>query len=176
MELQRQLFPFLEFRAGGIFRIYRHDDHRRWDRTRRATKEPPGCIAELNLNNPLYTAGAAYRRREREFDSKRLLERRRSPAKSSTASSGGDLSVFPPSIWTSSSDSHMGSTTTRWTRLVNRLFLVSRYTWQRFVLRLHLYDETTPRRGFRRHRNIDPDTQRRLRNTPVQFLQRSTPG
>jgi hypothetical protein len=73
VDLQTELLPFLEFRAGGIFefidvstttdqadpqipRKTSSDERTRW------------LFAELNLDNPLYTAGAAYRRRKFEFD------------------------------------------------------------------------------------------------------------
>jgi hypothetical protein len=73
VDLQTELLPFLEFRAGGIFEFIdvstttdqndpeipektSSDERTRW------------LFAELNLDNPLYTASTSYRRRKFEFD------------------------------------------------------------------------------------------------------------
>ncbi len=73
VDLQAELFPFLEFRAGGIFEFI--DLSTTTEQTDPAIPEKASSdertrwlFAELNLDNPLYTAGAAYRRREFEFD------------------------------------------------------------------------------------------------------------
>ncbi|MBW2543219.1 MAG: hypothetical protein JRF15_14130 [Deltaproteobacteria bacterium] len=67
VELRQELLPFLEIRSGGIFEFidlssngegFDADSH---ERTR-------WLFGELNLNNPLYTASTAYRRRKFEFN------------------------------------------------------------------------------------------------------------
>jgi hypothetical protein len=73
VDLQKELFPFLEFRAGGIFDFI--DVSNSTDQTDPQFPEKTSShertrwlFAELNLDNPLYTAGTAYRRRHFEFD------------------------------------------------------------------------------------------------------------
>jgi hypothetical protein len=75
IELQKELYPYLNFRAGGIFELI--------DTNGNTETRLPGIInrfktdndersiwlfTELNLDNPLYTAGVAYRRRRFEED------------------------------------------------------------------------------------------------------------
>jgi hypothetical protein len=73
VDLQTELFPFLEFRAGGIFEFIDlstttgQTDPLIPEKTS-SSERTRWLFAELNLNNPLYTAGTAYRRREFEFD------------------------------------------------------------------------------------------------------------
>jgi hypothetical protein len=77
VELQKELFPFLEFRTGGIFELIdvsnttERPDPDFLDPLPEKTggKERTRWLyAELNLDTPLYTAATAYRRREFEFD------------------------------------------------------------------------------------------------------------
>jgi hypothetical protein len=68
VEVQRDIYEFLGFRLGGVFELI--------DTTTKTSDAPDTgseettawFYSELNLNNPLYDAGAAYRRREFEFD------------------------------------------------------------------------------------------------------------
>ncbi len=59
VDLRQELLPFLEFRSGGLFELIDistttgDEDADREEKTRRV-------YAELNLNNPLYTAGTSY--------------------------------------------------------------------------------------------------------------------
>ena len=67
LELQKEIFPFLEFRTGGYFELIDvwnttegvdsdSDERTRW------------LFAELNLDTPLYIAGTSYRRRKFDFN------------------------------------------------------------------------------------------------------------
>jgi hypothetical protein len=63
VELQKELFPFLDFRTGGLFEFIdassnTEESDTDFDETTKT------YFAELNLDTPLYTAGTAYRRRE----------------------------------------------------------------------------------------------------------------
>jgi hypothetical protein len=75
IELQKEIYPYLDFRAGGIFELIDTDattvirlpggtDRFDTDFDERSA----WLFAELNLENPLYTAAAAYRRRRFEED------------------------------------------------------------------------------------------------------------
>jgi len=67
LDLQKELFPFLEFRAGGIFELI--DVSTTVDGVDADSEERTHWLyAELNLDNPLYTAGTAYRRQEFDFN------------------------------------------------------------------------------------------------------------
>jgi len=73
VDLQRELFPFLEFRAGGIFEFIdvtnvTDETSPQFPQKTSSHESTRWLFAELNLDNPLYTAGAAYRRRKFEFD------------------------------------------------------------------------------------------------------------
>jgi hypothetical protein len=78
VELQKEIFPFLEFRTGGIFELidagtavdaWNHADGI-FSRDETGSDETTSWLfAELNLDNPLYRAGTAYRRRKLELDS-----------------------------------------------------------------------------------------------------------
>jgi hypothetical protein len=75
IELQKEIYPFLNFRGGGVFDLINTDSttetsllgvNERFD-----TNDDERAIwlfGELNLENPLYTAGVAYRRRRFEED------------------------------------------------------------------------------------------------------------
>jgi len=73
VDLQRELFPFLEFRAGGIFEFI--DVSNVTDQTdpqfpqkTSSHEKTRWLFTELNLDTPLYAAGAAYRRQKIEFN------------------------------------------------------------------------------------------------------------
>jgi hypothetical protein len=73
VDLQKELFPFLEFRAGGVFEFIdvsnvTDETSRQIPRKTSSHERTRWLFAELNLDNPLYAAGAAYRRRHFEFD------------------------------------------------------------------------------------------------------------
>jgi hypothetical protein len=73
IELQKELFPFLEFRTGGLFEwITVSTTTEQLDPTlpekQSSDERTSRLFAELNLNNPLYTASTSYRRRFFEFD------------------------------------------------------------------------------------------------------------
>ena len=65
LELEKEIFPYLDFRTGGLLRLIDStQDTTSSDPDREATtdfEERLGrAFAELNLNNPLYTGGVAY--------------------------------------------------------------------------------------------------------------------
>ncbi len=67
VDLQKEIFPFLQFRSGGIFEFI--DVSTTVDDTDFDSNEKTHWLyAELNLDNPLYTGGTAYRRQKFEFD------------------------------------------------------------------------------------------------------------
>jgi hypothetical protein len=75
IELQKEIYPYLDFRAGGIFELIDTDATTVirlpgiTDRVDTDFDERSGLLfAELNLENPLYTAGTSYRRRRFEED------------------------------------------------------------------------------------------------------------
>ena len=77
IELLKEIYPYLNLRLGGLFELIDTDtasetrlaDLFRLIDTDTETEERSSWLfAELNLDNPLYTAGAAYRRREFDFD------------------------------------------------------------------------------------------------------------
>jgi len=67
VDLQKEIFPFLQFRSGGIFEfidVSTTVDDADFD----SNEKTHWLYAELNLDNPLYTGGSAYRRQKFEFD------------------------------------------------------------------------------------------------------------
>ena len=67
LDFFRELYPYLEFRAGGLFELI--DSSTKTDDSDSGYKQQSTWLfSELNLNNPLYTGGLSYRRREFEFD------------------------------------------------------------------------------------------------------------
>jgi hypothetical protein len=67
IELLKEIYPYLNLRLGGLFELI--DTGTSSDGSHTETDERSAWLfAELNLDNPLYTAGAAYRRREFEFN------------------------------------------------------------------------------------------------------------
>ena len=67
VELEKELYPYLKFLGGGYFELI--DTETDTEGTKTGFKERTGRLfGELDLTNPLYTAGAAYRRREFKFD------------------------------------------------------------------------------------------------------------
>jgi hypothetical protein len=67
IELQKEIYRYLSFRAGGLFELTDTDTFTDGDHSE--IPERSGRVfAELNLENPLYTWGVAYRRIRSDFD------------------------------------------------------------------------------------------------------------
>jgi hypothetical protein len=71
VDLQKEIYPFLSLRAGGVFELIDTDTTSKIEvngiRSRIKSQRDARSTwlyGELNLENPLYTAGGAYRRRE----------------------------------------------------------------------------------------------------------------
>jgi hypothetical protein len=67
VQLQKQLFPYLTVRGGGLFELIDSNANTEGSKSgfdQTATR----YFAQLDLNNPLYAAGTAYRWRQLEFD------------------------------------------------------------------------------------------------------------
>jgi len=130
VDLRQELLPFLEFRSGGLFEltdISTTTDGEDTDRDEKTHR----VYAELNLNNPLYTAGTAYRRQtfEINFDGAPNRERHREefrgllnwrPVGFPTV----DLDVDSTRIW--DEDNTVDQT-------VDRVLLKSRYDYRDFA-------------------------------------------
>lgn len=68
LSLTRELFPFLQFRAGGLFELIDSSTHDDDGPDSGYDQQSTWLFSELDLNNPLYTGSVAYRRREFQFD------------------------------------------------------------------------------------------------------------
>ena len=67
MELQKELFPYLSFRGGGHLELIDSSNDTEGEKTGFEEKTDR-LFAELDWQNPLYTASGAYRRRNFKFD------------------------------------------------------------------------------------------------------------
>jgi len=67
IEIQKELYPYLTVRGGGLFELI--DSETDTDGTQTGFNQTTSRLfGEINLDNPLYTLGGAYRRREFEFN------------------------------------------------------------------------------------------------------------
>jgi hypothetical protein len=73
--IEKQLYPYLDFRAGGLFDLDSIETKTEGVRTK-ATDRTRRFFTELNLRNPLYRGGITYRDTESKTDITNLVTRR----------------------------------------------------------------------------------------------------